>query len=141
MISSFLRKTEFSEPETAYAHCDIPCGVYEPDSMKWAAQTAYMMTTKLKELSGDDTVEREHTIARMTAVKEEFAQKCKHEILVLWTDYFKPEHFEKWPDLTEKVHKAAKQCSIVKREINVEAAEKLKQMVDELGKIFVESKQ
>ncbi|WP_369791874.1 superoxide dismutase, Ni [Synechococcus sp. PCC 7336] len=124
------------------AHCDIPCGVYEPDTMFWAAETVLKMHEKLSALeppaAGDAAgkVAYDQTVSRMTAVKEEYAQKCKKELLILWTDYFKPEHFAKYSDLTDKILKATKQCSTVKRGIDVAAAESLKAMVTDIGNIF-----
>ena len=126
----------------ASAHCDVPCGVYEPDSMFWAAETVVKMHEKLSALeppaAGDAVakVAYDKTVSRMTSVNEEYAQKCKKELLILWTDYFKPEHFAQHPDLTEKIHKATKQCSTVKRTIDVAAANQLKTMVTEIGDIF-----
>ncbi|MEL7086099.1 MAG: superoxide dismutase, Ni [Cyanobacteria bacterium J06597_1] len=126
----------------ASAHCDVPCGVYEPDSMFWAAETVVKMHEKLAALeppaAGDASakVAYDKTVSRMTSVNEEYAQKCKKELLILWTDYFKPEHFVTYPALTEKIHKATKQCSTVKRTIDVAAANQLKTMVTEIGDIF-----
>ncbi len=147
IISKILRATDFIfKPKTAYAHCDIPCGVYEPDSAKWAAETVHALTEKLLALEMPAGLDKKavmnytNTASRMVKVKEKFAEICKKELLILWTDYFRPEHFQKHPDLTEKIHKATKQCSIVKREVNLEAAQKLKDMVDEIAKIFLETK-
>ena len=126
----------------ASAHCDIPCGVYEPDTMFWAAETVVKMHEKLSALEppaeGDAAakVAYDKAVSRMTTVNEEYAQKCKKELLILWTDYFKPEHFAKYPALTEKIHKATKQCSAVKRTIDVTEANQLKSMVTEIGDIF-----
>ena len=134
------------KPKKAYAHCDIPCGVYETDSATHAAQTVYVLTEKLLKLEqpkqGDEKARLAyvHTSARMTEVKEKFAHICKQELLILWTDYFKPEHLQKYPNLHDTIWKAAKQCSTVKREVSLEAAQKLKDMVAEVGRIFAETK-
>ncbi len=146
IIGWILRKTELvSRPRTAYAHCDIPCGIYETDSMKWDAETVHALTEKILKLEkpkDDDKAKLQfkNTLIRMVEIKERHAQHCKEQILILWTDYFKPEHFRKYPDLTEKTLNAAKQCSIVKREVNIEAAKKLKEMVAEIAGIFAETK-
>ncbi|MBI2141947.1 superoxide dismutase, Ni [Candidatus Woesearchaeota archaeon] len=135
-----------SKPKVAYAHCDIPCGVYETDSAAHAAQTVYALTEKLLKLEllghGDEKsrLAYVHTAARMTEVKEKFAQICKQELLILWTDYFKPEHMQKYPNLHDTFWKAAKQCSTAKREVNLESAQKLKDMVAEVARIFAETK-
>lgn len=133
-------------PGKVYAHCDIPCGIYEADSAAHAAQTVYVLAEKLAKLNpppqGDAKARLEyiHSVTRMTEVKERFAQICKQELLILWTDYFKPEHLSKYPNLHELVWKAAKQCSAVKREVNLEAAQKLKEMVAEIAGVFAGSK-
>lgn len=126
----------------AHAHCDVPCGVYEPDSMTWAAETCLKLTEKLlgleppKPNDKQALLEYHNTVARAVAVKEDYAQICKKEMLVLWTDYFKPEHTGKWPELHDKVWKATKQCSVVKRSVSVDECKKLQTMVAEIADIF-----
>jgi len=128
---------------TAEAHCDIPCGVYENDTIKHAAETVFKMATKMHDLkypganaSQDELVHFHNTMARYVQVKEEYAHKCKEQILILWTDYFKPEHLEKYPDLHDKVWKTTKLCSAAKREGTVESAKNLKAAVKEIADIF-----
>lgn len=128
------------------AHCDVPCGVYEPDSMAWAAETCFKLAEKIEGLELPDSsnkhevLEFHNTVSRAVATKEEYAQICKAQVLILWTDYFKPEHLEKWPNLHEMVWKITKQCSTVKRSVSKAEAQKLKDMVTELANIFRESK-
>ncbi len=131
-----------SKPRVAYAHCDVPCGIYEPDTMRHAVETVKSMTVKLLALKqqGEGDIQFVNAAARMVATKEEFAQKCKTELLILWTDYFKPEHLQKWPDLHEKVWKATKLCSDVKRSVDAAKVEALENAVGEIEKIFAESK-
>lgn len=130
----------------AYAHCDIPCGVYEVDSMKWAVETCAKIVDKLialespKDSDHHAMLEYHNTFAREVAVKEEYAHICKQQILILWTDYFKPEHLVKFPDLHDKVWKTTKQCSVVKRSVSVEEVQKLKALVDEIAEIFLFTK-
>ena len=132
--------------KTAHAHCDVPCGVYETDSAKWAAETCMKMVDKIQGLqqpSANDkqaTIDYLNTVARSISVKEEFAKICKDQLLILWTDHFKPEHLQKWPDLHDKIWKACKQCSTVKRTVKMEEAKKLQDMVKEIAEIFAESK-
>lgn len=131
---------------SASAHCDVPCGVYEPDSMRWAAETCVKLTEKLEALELPNPSDRVHvldfhnTVSRTVAVKEEYAGICKKEVLILWTDYFKPEHLERWPNLHDMVWKITKQCSVVKRTVVSAEAKKLKTMVEELAAIFAETK-
>jgi nickel superoxide dismutase len=142
-LQTFLQKFP---AKTAHAHCDVPCGVYEPDSMTWAAETCFKLAKKLEELelpandNKHEVLEFHNTVSRAVAVKEEYAQVCKDEVLILWTDYFKPEHLEKWADLHDKVWAITKQCSVVKRSVSSEEANKLQTMVAELADIFKETK-
>lgn len=144
-IAKLLRIVDMaSKPKTAHAHCDIPCGVYEADSATHAAQTVYVLTEKLLKLEPPKDEKARlayaHTVSRIAGIKEKFAQVCKQEILILWTDYFKPEHLQKYPGLHDTIWKAAKQCSAVKREISLEAAQKLKDMVAEIAIVFAATK-
>ena len=119
-------------PEIAYAHCDIPCGIYTPEPSLTAAKTVMKMVEKIQEANSSDA----HAISRFTTVKEEHAQICKEQLLILWTDYFKPEHLEDFPDLHETFWKAAKLCSKNKQEINSKAAQELLAAVEEIAEMF-----
>lgn len=121
--------------KTIYAHCDIPCGIYDPYTAQIAAHSVLRMTQLLGEVGTDA-----HKIARLTEVKEDHAEKVKHEVRVIWGDYFKPEMIEKYPDLHEKVFKIMNLGSKTKQEINLEAAEELLAAVQEFSEIFYESK-
>ena len=89
----------------AEAHCDGPCGVYDPASARIAAEAVQSMTKKMLALTPPDAADAGamaaylNTMARYAAIKEEEAQTCKDELLVLWTDFFKPQHLEVIPDL------------------------------------------
>ena len=131
---------------TAEAHCDIPCGIYEPTPAKIAAVTVRRMVEQIESLEkpkDSDTEKILHyhnDVGRRIAVKEEHAQLCKKELLILWTDFFKPEHLEKFPSLHETFWKAAKLCSKNKQEVNRESAQQLVDAVDEIAKIFYTAK-
>ena len=90
------------------------------------------MVEKLQEADIKDL----HGISRFTQVKEEHAQICKEQLLILWTDYFKEEHLQTFPNLHEIFWKAAKLCSKAKQEVNMETAQALKTAVDEIAGIF-----
>ena len=126
--------------QIAYAHCDIPCGIYDPKPAQIAAATVAKMVEKIQDLPDDNAVNTRNNFVRMVQVKEEHADICEKEVLTLWTDYFKPEHFEKYPDLTDKVKNISSLCSKNRVAINPEAAEELVKAVDELAAIFEESK-
>ncbi len=127
--------------ETVYAHCDVPCGIYDPKAAQTAAQTVLKMVQFIKELPDQNaTVEDRNKFVRCVKTKEEHAQKCKEEILILWTDYFKPEHLGKFPQLHEKVWNTAKLCSKNKQAVDENLANELVKAVDEIAQIFTESK-
>lgn len=121
--------------KSVYAHCDIPCGIYDPKPSQLAAKTVLTMVQKIKALPKDDT----HSLIRMVLVKEQHAEICKKEILILWTDYFKSEHLEKFPDLHDLVWKTCKLCSDNKRAVDEEKAKELVEDVDKIADIFNEA--
>ncbi len=132
--------------KVAHAHCDGPCGVYDPASARIAAEAALSMTKKIialqRPVDGDDHAKAAYlnTIARYVAIKEEQTHIAKTEILVLWTDYFKPVHLEKYPNLHDIIWKATKLCSSVKVELSLEHAEELMAAVEEIHNIFWDTK-
>ena len=126
--------------KTVQAHCDVPCGIYETDTMMHAANTCLKMIDKIEELGELDTTEKHNNFIRMVLTKEKHAERCKREIAVLWGDYFKPEHLEKFPNLHDTVWKTLKQASKVKQTVSREECQKLADMVHELSHIFADSK-
>ena len=140
LLAAILRKVEVViKPNAVHAHCDIPCGIYETNTMVMAADTVAKMVDKIIELKGME-LEQRNSFVRMVHAKEEWAQKCKQEILILWTDYFKDEHLAKFPDLHTKVWKATKLCSQAKRTVDPNIARQLKEAVAEIARIFAETK-
>lgn len=133
-------KKYFRAPEVS-AHCDGPCGVYDPASARIYAEAVLSMTKKILDLdpsAGNHAIA--NTLARYTAVKEEQAQKTKEELLILWTDYFKPVHLEKYPDLHDTFWKAAKLCSACKVEVSLDRATELLATVEKIHTMFWSSK-
>ena len=126
--------------KTVYAHCDIPCGVYETDTMMHSAETCKRMIRKITELGELDTIEKHNTFVRCVVNKEKHAQKVKNELYILWSDYFKPEHLELYPDLHDTFWRAAKQASTVKQTVSLEEVEKLAQMVHDVAHVFADTK-
>lgn len=125
----------------AYAHCDVPCGIYDPKASQIAAQTVLKMVQFIYDLPKENpTVNDRNKFVRCVLTKEEHARKCKEELLILWTDYFKPEHLAMFPDLHDAFWKAAKLCSTNKQEVSLEHAEELVKAVDEIAEIFSKSK-
>ena len=122
--------------EEASAHCDIPCGIYDPHNLQVAAHTVIRMVQLLEGLPDQLDKATLNTAARHIAVKEEHAAIAEHEIIVLWTDYFKPEHLEKFPDLHDVVWKATKLTSTVKQQISMDASEQLLAAAQQIAEIF-----
>ena len=131
--------------QSVYAHCDGPCGVYDPASARVASEAVLSMTKKLIALepAGNDKsslAAYNNTFSRFVAIKEEEAQKTKKELLILWTDYFKPEHLATFPDLHDTFWKAAKLCSACKVSIDQSKAEELLASVRKIHDMFWKSK-
>ena len=124
---------KFQLIKPVYAHCDLPCGVYDPAQARIEAQSVHEIQKKMVNFEGDDRV-------RALFIKEERAELVKHHLWVLWTDYFKPEHLEKYPELHQKVWKAAKQAGECKHHSEPEEGQKLLDMIDEIAEIFWETK-
>jgi len=126
----------------AEAHCDGPCGVYDPASARIAAEAVQSMTNKMLSLECPDTSDSNsmaaylNTMSRYAAIKEEEAQKCKDELLVLWTDFFKPNHLESIPNLHDIFWNAAKLCSACKVEVSSTHAQELMDACEEIHNIF-----
>ena len=143
VISAILNKLPAKEVS---AHCDGPCGVYDPASARVAAEAVLSMTKKLLALAppeGNDPSAistYQNTFARFVAIKEEQAQETKKELLILWTDYFKPEHLATFPDLHDTFWKAAKLCSACKVNIDQSKAEQLMESVEKIHHMFWKSK-
>tara|TARA_Y100001968_G_scaffold180689_1_gene165509 strand:+ start:20 stop:493 length:474 start_codon:yes stop_codon:yes gene_type:complete len=126
----------------AQAHCDGPCGVYDPASVRIAAEAAVSMTKKILALTPPDPSNGEamaaylNTLSRYVAIKEEQAHLAKSELLVLWTDFFKPPHLEANPEIHNIFWKAAKLCSSVKVEVSAQHAQELMDAVKEIHDLF-----
>ena len=126
----------------ARAHCDLPCGVYDPaqarieaESVR-ATQDRYQKAEQFK--SAGETVEDYRS--RCLSIKEERAHMVKEHLWVLWTDYFKPEHLEKHPQLHQLFWTATKEAGAAKKSQDPEQGQKLLDAIDEIAKIFWETK-
>lgn len=134
-------KAWFPAP-TVHAHCDGPCGVYDPASSRIAAEAVVSMTKKILELQPPSGVDAkamatyQNTVSRYIQIKEEQAQITKDELLILWTDYFKPVHLEQYPELHTKFWNAAKLCSACKVEVNLDHANELMAAIKEIQEMF-----
>lgn len=121
--------------QIAEAHCDIPCGIYDPVSAKIAAQTVQKMVLRMQALEeGDDHVAFANTMARYIATKEEHAELCKRELRILWADYA-------WPntdanDLAAKFNAALKLAGRCRQTVDMAACEELVAAVDDIATAF-----
>jgi nickel superoxide dismutase len=130
MLSRFFRTTEVS------AHCDLPCGVYDPAQARIEAESIKAICKKVAD--NDDADFR----VRATIIKEQRSELVKHHLWVLWTDYFKPPHFEKYPELHGLVNEATKLAgaSGTKGAFDEATADQLLAKIDEIDRIFKETK-
>ncbi len=128
--------------QKAEAHCDIPCGIYDPIAAKIAAQTVQKMVQRIQAMEMPDPEDAAamntfaNTLTRYVHVKEEHAEICKHELRILWADYFRPEHVQQHPDLHTKFWNAEKLAGRNKQNVDMQAAQELVSTVDEIARIF-----
>ena len=130
MLSRFFPTVEVS------AHCDLPCGVYDPAQARIEAQSIAMICDKVAQ--NDDPDFR----VRAAIIKEQRSELVKHHLWVLWTDYFKPPHFEKYPQLHTLFNEATKLAGAAgtKGTMDAQAADDLLAKIDEIAEIFWETK-
>ena len=115
------------------AHCDIPCGIYDPITAKIGAQTVLKMAVRIEALDSSEDV---NTYSRYVSVKEEHAQSVKNELNILWSDYFKPEHVADHPNLHELFWNANKLAGANKQGVSSDSAKQLVEAVDQIAEIF-----
>lgn len=121
-------------PRVVYAHCDIPCGIYDPRGAQEAALTVIRMMDLIAESkSNHDTVRYVHT-------KEEHAERCKHEIRIIWGDYFKDEHLKEFPELHELVHQIMQYGSKARQGADRKIGQELLEKVNQFAEIFWKTK-
>jgi nickel superoxide dismutase len=130
-----LRATDrVAPPVTAYAHCDLPCGVYDPAQAHIEAESVKACMEKFN-ASGDEVFKQ-----RAVFIKEQRADLVKHHLWVLWTDYFKPEHQDKYTQLSDLFWKATKTAGETKKTNDTKVAQNLLDQIAEIDRIFWETK-
>ncbi len=135
MISRLLAALDRLIPPTpAWAHCDLPCGVYDPAQARIEADSVKACQQKYQD--SDDPVFRDRAIQ----IKEQRADLVKHHLWVLWTDYFKPNHLEAYPDLHDKFWTATKLAGDSKRSVDPAQGQLLVDAIAEIDRIFWETK-
>jgi nickel superoxide dismutase len=122
----------FTPKATVFAHCDLPCGIYDPAQAKIEALSVKATMEKYAASSDPDFK------ARAVAIKEERSELVKHHLWVLWTDYFKAPHFETYPHLNGLFNEATKLAGAggTKGTNDVAVADKLLTKIDEISEIF-----
>lgn len=123
----------FPAIKTVYAHCDLPCGVYDPAQARIEAESIKAIIAKYDALD-------EHNKLRAVMIIEQRAELVKHHLWVLWTDYFKPPHLEQYPGLHDLFWRATKQAGECKHHMDTASADALLQLIDEIAVIFWETK-
>ncbi|MHB8891087.1 MAG: superoxide dismutase, Ni [Candidatus Limnocylindrales bacterium] len=116
----------FAPKTVVRAHCDLPCGVYDPEQARIEAESVYRIIEKYA--ATEDATFR----TRAIAIKEQRADLVKHHLDVLWHDYFKPEHLSVVPNLHDLFWSANKQVSKVKASTSLDDAKKLLELIDEV---------
>ena len=146
-IARLVRQLVQPAPTVIHAHCDIPCGIYDPHAAQIAALSVVRMNQLIAELPkpGPQTTPEERDVyvskmARYTKVKEEHAEIVKHELRVLWGDYFTPEHLAKFPELHTTFWEAMKAASKARQGLDQAAGQDLLTRVQKIGEIFWKSK-
>jgi nickel superoxide dismutase len=122
----------FAEAIEVQAHCDLPCGVYDPAQARIEAESIKAVIAKVAD--SDDPDFR----TRAVLIKEQRSEMVKHHLWVLWTDYFKPPHFEAYPQLHQLVNEATKLAGAAgsKGTMDAAVADQLLAKIDEIAEIF-----
>jgi nickel superoxide dismutase len=120
--------------EHASAHCDLPCGVYDPAQARIEAESVHTIMEKYRD--DEDPVFRQ----RAVLIKEQRAELVKHHLWVLWTDYFTPEHLDAHPDLHDRFWRATKLAGEAKHAVDPKVGQQLLDEIAAIDKIFWDTK-
>ena len=126
--------------KNAYAHCDIPCKIYDPAVSLVAALSVVRLTDILLEIDDLSSLDSQSKLARVVVQKEDEAQKVKDEVNIIWGDYFKEPQLEAFPETHEIVHGIMRLGSKCKQEVSREAAEELLRELNRFVDIFWKTK-
>jgi nickel superoxide dismutase len=119
-----------SPPRQVHAHCDLPCGVYDPAQARIEAESVKAVQEKFQ--GSTDPVFRE----RAVLIKEERADLVKHHLWVLWTDYFKPEHLAAHPELHQLFWDATKAAGAAKKSEDPAQGQQLLDLIAQIDAVF-----
>ncbi len=143
LLHTLLEKIDRTRPfATAKAHCDIPCGIYDPAVAQISALTVIRMVDLITELQGntEKTVSDQARLIRLVNEKEAHAVKVKNEIQIIWGDYYKAPQFELIPDANTLVHAIMTQASQCKQHVDREMAMELLNLVNRFAEGFWKTK-
>ena len=129
--------------QTATAHCDVPCGIYDPSAAQLAALTVVRMIDLMADLEakgGERSTAYHNSMSRYITVKEEHAEKAKHEVRIIWGDYIKAQHIEKHPGVTTLVHQIMQYGSKARQTTDREAALQFVEAINQFAEIFWDTK-
>lgn len=132
--------------EVVSAHCDYPCGIYDPYMAQYDVHTVIRMVDMINSMelptqsNKSEVIEFQHNLSRSTSIKEDFAERCKHELRILWGDYFKPDHIKEYPNLHNLFFTAMHQASKCRQTTDIKEAEQLLETVLQISEIFWNSK-
>ena len=121
--------------EQAKAHCDVPCGIYDPIVAQISALTVVRMMDLMAALEGEG-VAFDNSMSRYVTVKEEHAEQAKHEVRVIWGDFISPDHVKEYPELPELVHKIMKLGSKARQTADREAGVAFVDAINKFAAIF-----
>ena len=128
-LAAWIRPTR-----VVHAHCDLPCGVYDPAQARIEAESMAKIVEKYH--ASDDEVFRDRAIV----IKEQRGELAKHHLWVLWTDYFKPQHLEQFPNLHDLFWQATKAAGKAKQSVDPADQQKLLDLIGEIDDVFQKSK-
>ncbi|MGB6443281.1 MAG: superoxide dismutase, Ni [Thermoplasmata archaeon] len=130
-----------------YAHCDIPCGIYDPYEAQISALTVLRMDQLIGELAmpatdakTEDRATYVAKLSRYTAVKESHAERVKSEVRIIWGDYFTPDHAKQYPQVHDLSWKILKQASKTRQGTSLADAQELLKLVQEFAELFWQTK-
>ena len=122
--------------EEVKAHCDVPCGIYDPSTAQIAALSVIRMIDLMEGLEKSDSLEYINTISRHIAVKETEAEKVKHEIRIIWGDFIKPPQVEQFPEIHTIAHNIMMLGSANRQHVSRAKAVELLEEVNKFAEIF-----
>lgn len=126
----------FAAKTVVSAHCDLPCGVYDPAQARIEAESVKAIQEKYQ--ANEDPAFR----TRAIQIKEQRSELVKHHLEVLWSDYFKAPHFEQYPQLHGLFNDAVKAAGAggTKGSNDPATGQQLLDLIGQISDIFAATK-